>query len=152
MDAITAKRHRQLLQAYIQLGRAIDIYKILLAEDLSRITCQIAARKMDPEEIYHMSRDSVIKRFEFCFDLTWKFLKIILHTEHGLEIASPRPVVLESFRVELITERESDLFEDLLDSRNQTSHIYDEEAADRVATTIVSNFAVMQKMIQKLAP
>ena len=44
-------------------------------------------------------RDSNIQRFEYSFELSWKFMKFVLEKyESELEIRSPRQVLKAAFR------------------------------------------------------
>ncbi len=76
-----------------------------------------------------LERDGVIQRFEFTFELLWKTLKRILEY-YGVICAGPRPCIKESFRQGLLPDDE--ILLDMLDDRNQTSHIYDEELAETI--------------------
>ena len=70
--------------------------------------------------------DGTIQRFEFTFELSWKLLSRILNFQ-GVEAKSPRSAIKEAFQLGLIKKGESWI--DMLEDRNKTSHIYDEEVA-----------------------
>ncbi|WP_051920817.1 nucleotidyltransferase substrate binding protein [Thermodesulfobacterium hydrogeniphilum] len=76
-----------------------------------------------------IEKDGVIQRFEFTFELFWKTLKIILQYK-GIETRSPRSAIKEAFRAGLIDDDE--IFLDMLEDRNLTSHIYDEVTAEEI--------------------
>ena len=76
-----------------------------------------------------IEKDGVIQRFEFTFELFWKTLKIILQYK-GIEARSPRSAIKEAFRAGLIDDDE--IFLDMLEDRNLTSHIYDETTAEEI--------------------
>jgi nucleotidyltransferase substrate binding protein (TIGR01987 family) len=46
-------------------------------------------------------RDSVIQRFEFCYELAWKMLELRLQVE-GIEALTPRRAMQESLQAGLI--------------------------------------------------
>lgn len=71
-----------------------------------------------------LNRDGVIQRFEFTFELFWKTTRLILIHE-GFECRSPRSCIKEAFKHEYIVDDE--IFLDMLDDRNRSSHIYDEQ-------------------------
>ncbi len=75
-------------------------------------------------------RDSAIQRFEFTFELLWKTFKAMLEEKGAKELYFPRDVIKEAFRAKLIEENEEWL--DMLESRNQTSHLYKEEMAEKI--------------------
>ena len=68
-----------------------------------------------------LDHDGVIQRFEFTFELCWKTLRLFLINE-GIIIKSPRDALVEGFRFGLI--KDEKIFLDMLEDRNQTSHIY----------------------------
>jgi len=76
-----------------------------------------------------IERDGVIQRFEFTFELFWKTLKIILQYK-GIEARSPRSAIKEGFRAGLLDDDE--IFLDMLEDRNLTSHIYEESTAEEI--------------------
>lgn len=76
-----------------------------------------------------INRDSAIKRFELCFDLAWKTIKVHAK-EKGVECNSPRDCIKTAFQLKLIEYDENWL--KIIKDRNLTVHIYKEECADQV--------------------
>ena len=74
-------------------------------------------------------RDSVIQRFEFCFELAWKMLKLKLAQE-GIEASTPRAVIREAVAARLLDD--GNRWSEILLRRNQTSHTYDDRLAREV--------------------
>ena len=72
--------------------------------------------------------DGTIQRFEFTFELAWKLAKAILKF-NGVEAETPRLVIKEAFKSKLIDDKDGDAWIDMLEDRNKTSYIYDEEQA-----------------------
>ena len=86
-------------------------------------------------------RDAAIQRFEFTFVLVWKALQLYLERE-GFESGSPRAVLKRAFIVGMISDQdEADIWLQMLDDRNLTSHAYDEALAVRIYTRIVHDYA-----------
>ena len=77
--------------------------------------------------------DGTIQRFEFTFELSWKLAKEVLHY-HGIEAMNPRSVIKESFQQSYI--KNGDGWIRMLDDRNKTSHIYDEDEIYKIYKTI----------------
>jgi nucleotidyltransferase substrate binding protein (TIGR01987 family) len=72
--------------------------------------------------------EGTIKRFEVTIELTWKTLKRALEHE-GFSPKTPRESVRQAFQIDWLNDEE--LWLDMLDSRNTTSHMYlDEEMAE----------------------
>ncbi len=49
-------------------------------------------------------RDAAIQRFEYSFEIFWKFLKEYLSAREGIVCNSPKSCFREAFKVELLTE------------------------------------------------
>ena len=82
-------------------------------------------------------RDGVIQRFEFTTELAWKTIREYLLTENVMDINSPKSVMREAYNNNLITD--DDGWIQILQDRNSTSHIYDEDDANEVYKRISEN-------------
>jgi nucleotidyltransferase substrate binding protein (TIGR01987 family) len=80
-----------------------------------------------------LDRDGVIQRFEFSFELSWKTLRLFL-LEQGIITKSPKEALKESFKFGLI--KDETVYLDMLEDRNQTSHIYSEEISRGIYSRI----------------
>ena len=74
-------------------------------------------------------RDSVIQRFEFCFELGWKMLRLKL-LEEGIEANTPRSTIREAVAAGFLDD--GNQWSQMLQKRNETSHTYDEALAREV--------------------
>jgi nucleotidyltransferase substrate binding protein (TIGR01987 family) len=74
-------------------------------------------------------RDSVIQRFEFCWELAWKTLRLKLEAE-GIIANTPREVWQQALQAGLIVD--GNAWSEAQKKRNLTSHTYDEKLADEV--------------------
>ena len=138
------QRYQQLQKAYKRLNYMVRTYKKLnLQHNIKAYT------EEENELIVH--REALIKRFEICYDLTWKFFKQFLREKHSIEVASPRKVFQACFDQSLITERDVSLLIELIDSRNQTVHVYSEDMAQAIAQQIIENYDFLDGLIQKIA-
>ncbi len=94
-------------------------------------------------------RDSIIQRFEFCSELSWKLMKKYLDENLTIEQYSPRGVVKEAYKQKLIDDGE--VWLDILEDRNLTSHTYDENTANRIKDNIINNYVdIFEKFITKI--
>ena len=92
-------------------------------------------------------QDSIIQRFEFTFELLWKTLKYYLEVQWFNE-KTPRNVLKKSFEIDII--EDIDLFLDMIDVRNQTSHTYDVILAWEVYLFIKENYVFIWRVIDNL--
>jgi nucleotidyltransferase substrate binding protein (TIGR01987 family) len=84
-----------------------------------------------------LGRDGVIQRFEFTFEQFWKTLKLIMEFE-GWPCKSPRSCIKEAYRHGFLDEGE--IFFDMLDDRNRTSHTYIEEISIQIFNRIKADY------------
>ncbi len=93
--------------------------------------------------------DLIIQRFEFVTELSWKLMKKYLDENLVLEVYSPRSVIKESYKQDLIENGE--LWLDILEDRNLTSHTYDENTANRIKDNIVNKYVLeFEKFIKRI--
>ena len=74
-------------------------------------------------------RDGAIQRFEFTFELSWKFIQRVLK-EQGLVVASPQQALRSAFKASWITDLDKWLA--FQKHRNMASHTYDQKMAEEV--------------------
>jgi nucleotidyltransferase substrate binding protein (TIGR01987 family) len=96
-------------------------------------------------------RDAVIQRFEFTFELVWKSLKLYLERQ-GLDCGGPRSTLKKAFTEGLINSPdEADVWLQVLEDRNLTSHAYDEALATRIYRHVVQDYvALLGEMADKI--
>jgi nucleotidyltransferase substrate binding protein (TIGR01987 family) len=91
-----------------------------------------------------LDRDGVIQRFEFTFELLWKALKIYLENQ-GIIVKTPRDSFAQAFRINIISDEK--IFLDMLEDRNNASHIYDEETSKKIFNRIKENYELKIKEV-----
>lgn len=82
----------------------------------------------------------IIDKFMIQFELSWKVLKELLKYEGDIVAASgsPRQILKAAFKnYDFIHEK---IWLDMLNDRNQTAHIYDGNAAERLAEKILTEY------------
>ena len=75
-------------------------------------------------------RDGVIQRFEFTAELAWKTVREYLIDEGIAEINTPKSVMKAAFAANLVDDEDGWI--GILNDRNATSHIYNEDEADKI--------------------
>lgn len=91
-------------------------------------------KNIEDDELY---LDGLIQRFEFCFELSWKLMQNFLSYE-GIFVNSPRSAIRKSFESEIIFDVEGWL--DMLESRNLSTHTYDEITAKEIYKNISEKY------------
>ncbi|KDR94638.1 nucleotidyltransferase substrate binding protein, HI0074 family [Peptoclostridium litorale DSM 5388] len=93
--------------------------------------------------------DATIQRFEFTYELSWKLMKAYLEYNGNMEATSPRRAIKESFKEGLIGDGQ--VWLEMLQDRNRTSHTYDEECAMEIFNHIRNSYIdVFEKLIGSL--
>ena len=83
-------------------------------------------------------RDSLIKRFEFSYEMAWK-LMMSYEKENGITgVLGSKDVIRQAFKLSLVSNGEAWL--EMVDTRNKTSHLYDEEMAADVIDEIIYTY------------
>lgn len=94
-------------------------------------------------------RDGVIQRFEFCTELSWKTMREWLIDEGVTDINTPKSVMRAAYAACLIDD--DALWTDLINDRNQTSHIYSEDTARNIFARIRSDYyPAFRTLVNKL--
>lgn len=89
-------------------------------------------------------RDGCIQRFEYCIELSWKTAMKIL----GSQTMAAKPAIREMARNNLIDN--PDLWLSFIEARNQSSHSYDEDIAQKVYAYILQFQPEVKKLIGEL--
>ncbi|MDE6258780.1 MAG: nucleotidyltransferase substrate binding protein [Muribaculaceae bacterium] len=80
-------------------------------------------------------KEGLIQRFEFTHELAWKVMKDYLEYQGYSDIKGSRDAFRKSLAVGII---ESPLWIDSIQTRNITSHTYDEEISNTVIEKVIS--------------
>ncbi len=96
-----------------------------------------------------LDKDGVIQRFEITVELLWKTVKAILEY-NKLECFGPRDCIKVAFRNGLIDD--DDIILDMLEDRNASSHIYNEQESERIFVRIRDVYIKsIEKIINRLS-
>ena len=126
-------RWKELLKRYEQaLGRLSKIV------DLKR-----------ERQLNEFEEDSVIKRFEFTYEMAWKLMMSYEKSNGVLQLMGSKDVVRNAISMSLIENGEA--WMDMIDARNKTSHLYDEGMAKDVIDAIVNDYyPLLQDLLRKM--
>lgn len=85
-----------------------------------------------------LEKDGIIQRFEYTFELAWKVLQDLFLYRWYEGVTGPRPVIEQAFADGIIDDGE--LWFDMLRSRNETVHTYDEKIVERILWKIAKEY------------
>lgn len=138
MDRIN-QSYETLLQAYGTLKDAIDDFQEIHARNESK-------------RLQRTFRDSIVQRFEYCYELLWKYGKTYLFLYYQTEVLSPKGVFIELYKKGVTTRKEDLTLKAIADIRNLTSHTYNEEYVTKAAEEIIEHYQALEKILPKIRP
>lgn len=110
-----------------------------ILKDLESATSKLVdITRLDKTDII---RDATIQRFEFTFELFWKTCKKILSYE-GDPSTSPRNTFEKAYQYGLIDNEKAFLL--MLDDRNKTSHVYNEDMSNQIYRNILIHVKTLE--------
>lgn len=94
-----------------------------------------------------LEKQGVIQGFEVTHELAWKLLKDFLDYQGILGIVGSRGAIREAFKAGLIADGE--LWMDMVNHRNLSSHTYSAELAQTLVTAIVTRYHAAFSALQR---
>ena len=85
-----------------------------------------------------LEKQGVVQGFEMVFELAWTLLKDYLAWQGETGIAGSRDAFRQAFKRELIGDGE--IWMDMIRSRNQAAHVYNEAIADAIIARVFSQY------------
>lgn len=83
-------------------------------------------------------KEGVIQRFEYTHELAWKVMKDFLKHRGNTTLFASKDSTREAFAAGLI--QKGEIWMDMIESRNKTSHTYNENTADDIFIKIVQHY------------
>lgn len=114
---------------------------------LARLAEIVGASKK--RTLNEFERDGLVQRFEFTHELSWKLMKAYAEYQGFDSIGGSRDATRKAFEMSLISDGQS--WMDMIKSRNETSHNYDDSMADDVVDSIINRFyPLLAEFYQKM--
>ena len=89
-------------------------------------------------DLSELEEQGLIQAFEFTHELAWNVLKDYLESQGIQGVIGSKGATREAFKSGLIAEGE--VWMDMIKSRNQTSHTYNEETANEITEAILKRY------------
>lgn len=93
---------------------------------------------IDKGELSELEAQGLVKAFEYTYELAWNTIKDFLEFSGQFDIYGSRDAIRKGFQLGLITDGEG--WMDMLKSRNQTSHTYNEATARQINNAVVTRY------------
>jgi nucleotidyltransferase substrate binding protein (TIGR01987 family) len=88
-----------------------------------------------------LEKQGLIQAFEFTHELAWNVMKDYFAFQGNQSITGSRDAVRESFNKGLVTDGEG--WMEMIKSRNQSSHTYNQNVAEEIVDKIVARYHVL---------
>ncbi|MEJ5211277.1 MAG: nucleotidyltransferase substrate binding protein [Pseudomonadota bacterium] len=115
---------------------------------LKQLTAAVDVFRQRP--LSELERQGLIQAFEFTHELAWNVLKDYLEMEGIQGLVGSRSTVREAFKRGLV--RDGEVWMDMIDKRNLSSHTYNENVAQAIVQAVVERYhPAFQELQQRLA-
>ncbi|HAT1849251.1 TPA: nucleotidyltransferase [Legionella pneumophila] len=96
-----------------------------------------------------LEKQGLIQTFEFTHELAWNVMKDYFFFQGNSAITGSRDATRESFNKGLI--KEGEIWMEMIKSRNQTSHTYNQSVADEIVKNIINSYHTsFQAFLEKM--
>jgi len=100
-------------------------------------------------KLSELEEQGLIQSFEFTHELAWNTLKDFLTEKGDKEIYGSKDATRKAFKYNLIENGE--VWMNMINSRNKTSHTYDEATAKEIVAEIIDDYYTeFEKLLNKL--
>lgn len=95
----------------------------------------------------NIEKQGLIQTFEFTHELAWKTLKDLLEHKGNTEIYGSKDATRKAFQLGLINDGE--VWMEMIKSRNQSSHTYNESIAEEIYSAVATSYAAAFNRLEK---
>lgn len=103
---------------------------------LARLSAAFELASQRP--LTELEKQGLIQAFEFTHELAWNVMKDYFAWQGTVDITGSRDASRESFSKGLVEDGEG--WMEMIRSRNQTSHTYNEDVANEIAGRIINSY------------
>lgn len=89
-------------------------------------------------ELSNLEKQGLIQAFEYTHELAWSTLKDFLEHKGQKDIYGSRDASRKAFQLGIIEDGE--IWMDMIQSRNKTSHTYNRETAEEIVTAVTTRY------------
>jgi len=107
-------------------------------EKLSEVVIYITNLQTDDAVLSDIVREALIQCFEYTHELAWNVMKDYAEYQGNSSIGGSRDAAREAFNLHIIEDAE--VWMDMIHSRNETSHTYNNEIADVIVNKIINEY------------
>lgn len=97
-------------------------------------------------ELTPLEKQGLIQAFEFTHELAWNLIRDYFVYQGNTQITGSRDATREAFKAGLI--EDGDAWMEMIKSRNQTSHTYNQSTADDIVQKSVDSYYSLFKKLE----
>ena len=112
-----------------KVGRKLIDLEAALSNFRDSLTLEPA---LFPELVADTVKSGQIQKFEFTIELLWKTVQAYLYEVDGIDVVTPKSVAKEFVEAGYVEHDTYELFIRAINDRNQLSHIYRQEMAEKI--------------------
>jgi nucleotidyltransferase substrate binding protein (TIGR01987 family) len=98
-------------------------------------------------ELNELEEQGLIQAFEYTHELAWNTLKDFLESRGNQAIYGSRDATREAFKLGLLEDGEG--WMDMIQSRNKTSHTYNEDTAKEIVNDILTRYFLLFEQLRE---
>jgi nucleotidyltransferase substrate binding protein (TIGR01987 family) len=109
-------------------------------ENFSKALSQLESAVMlsKQRKLSTLEEQGLIQAFEFTHELAWNLIRDYFYYQGNNEITGSRDATREAFKMGLVKNGEA--WMEMIKSRNQSSHTYNQEVADEISEKIIASY------------
>lgn len=100
-----------------------------------------------PELVADNIKSGQIQKFEFTVELLWKTVQVFLFEVDGVDAVTPKSVAKEFVEAGYCDYEAYELFIRAINDRNQLSHIYRQEMAEKIRKTLPEYVHMVEQIV-----
>lgn len=123
------QRFSNFLKALGKLSQAVKYIKANLIDE---------EEPVDANVLDEIIKEGLIHRFEYTHELAWNVMKDYATYQGNTAVGGSRDATREAFQLQLVSNGK--IWMDMIGSRNQTSHTYNEKTAHEIYSKILDEY------------
>lgn len=127
------QRFSNFRKALSKLSQSVEFIKLNAQKGNSRFEENNLASVLD-----ELIKEGLIQRFEYTHELAWNVMKDYAIYQGNNNVGGSRDATREAFQLQLISDGQ--VWMEMINSRNKTSHTYDQETADDIYFKILNEY------------
>ncbi|MFV0564588.1 MAG: nucleotidyltransferase substrate binding protein [Flavobacteriaceae bacterium] len=120
-------------QRYSNYNKALS----KLEESVNYINRSFLDKKSN-QVVDELIKEGLIQRFEYTHELAWNVMRDYAFYQGNSAIGGSRDATREAFKINLI--KNGEVWMDMIQSRNKTSHTYNEQTANEIFEKIMNDY------------